>query len=163
SLENAASELVKEWSAKAANMLEAGSILGKYQIERLLGEGGMGQVFLAYDSTLRRQLAIKVLRSPGAGDSSHSQLLREAQSASALNHPNICTIYEVGEEGEWAFIAMEYIDGRPLSDLVDAGLTMHDAIHFGIEAADALAHAHERGVVHRDLKAGNAIVSGRRL
>src|SRR5689334_2977592 len=94
SLENAASELAKEWSGKTSNMLEANSSLGKYQIERLLGEGGMGQVFLAYDSTLRRQLAIKVLRSPAADDSSHSQLLREARSASALNHPNICTIYE---------------------------------------------------------------------
>src|SRR5262245_50732790 len=144
-------------------MLKDGSLLGKYQIERLLGEGGMGQVFLAYDPTLRRQLAIKVLRSPAADASSHSQLLREARSASALNHPNICTIYEVGEEGEWAFIAMEYLDGRPLSDLVDTGFTPHDAVHYGIEAADALAHAHERGVVHRDLKAGNAIVSGGRL
>src|SRR5215475_3808571 len=74
SLENAASELAKEWSGKTSSMLEIGSSLGKYQIERLLGEGGMGQVFLAYDSTLRRQLAIKVLRCPPEDSSSHSQL-----------------------------------------------------------------------------------------
>ena len=145
-------------------------MLGKYQIERPLGHGGMGVVFMAYDATLERKLAIKVLGSPGAGEAPRAQLLREARSASALNHPNICTIYEVGEarlrpepasSNECcAFIAMEFIDGRSVSDLVQAGpLQVHDAVRYGIEAADALAHAHDRGVVHRDLKAANALVS----
>src|SRR2546427_4300958 len=120
----------------------------------------MGVVFLAYDATLERRLAIKVLGSPIEDESSRAQLMREARSVSALNHPNICTIYEVGEENGRAFIAMEYIDGRPLCDVVEAGpLQVEDALRYGIEAADALAHAHDRGVVHHDLKAANAIVS----
>jgi predicted Ser/Thr protein kinase/tetratricopeptide (TPR) repeat protein len=140
-------------------MLLPGISLGKYRIERQLGRGGMGAVFLAYDATLQRSLAIKVLESPGT-DETYAQLLREARNASALNHPNICTVYEVGEANGVAFIAMEYVDGRSLRDLVDGGsLPVADAVRYGIEAADALAHAHNGGVVHRDLKAANAIVA----
>jgi len=146
--------------ALSAGALQPGVTLGKYIIERRLGRGGMGVVFLAYDATLERRLAIKVLGSPMEDESSRALLMREARSASALNHPNICTIYEVGEENGRAFIAMEYIDGRPLRDVVEAGpLQVEDALRYGIEAADALAHAHDRGVVHHDLKAANAIVS----
>jgi predicted ATPase/predicted Ser/Thr protein kinase len=141
-------------------LLHPGVLLGKYRIERQLGHGGMGVVFLAHDTTLQRQLAIKVLASTADAETSRQRLLREARSASALNHPNICTVYEVGEDGGWAYIAMEYVDGRPLCDLVDdGGLPTKDAVRYGIEAADALAHAHDRGVVHRDLKAANAMVS----
>jgi predicted Ser/Thr protein kinase len=140
--------------------LQPGIRLGKYRIERQLGQGGMGVVFLASDTTLQRQLAIKVLGSTAGAEASHPRLLREARSASALNHPNICTVYEVGEETGWAYIAMEYVDGRPLCDLVDGSpLAEEDAVRYGIEAADALAHAHDRGVVHRDLKAANAIIA----
>ena len=120
----------------------------------------MGTVLLAHDTTLRRNVAIKILASPGSADVAHERLLQEARSASALNHPNICTVYEVGEAGGLAFIAMEYVEGRALSEIVAGGrLPIEDAVRFGIEAADALAHAHDRGVVHRDLKAANAIVS----
>jgi serine/threonine protein kinase len=120
----------------------------------------MGMVFLAHDRALQRRIAIKVLGSRGDDEASHARLLREARSASALNHPNICTVYEVGEGSGLAFIAMEYVDGRSLRDLVDGGsLPVEDAVRYAIEAADALAHAHDRGVVHRDLKAANAIVS----
>ncbi|HZO84151.1 MAG TPA: serine/threonine-protein kinase, partial [Verrucomicrobiae bacterium] len=158
-LESAVSDLAVEWSSEKAQ-LQAGTVLGKYRIERPIGQGGMGTVFLAYDTVLQRRLALKVLRSPAEDESSHSQLLREARSASALNHPNVCTVYEVGEESGWAFIAMEYIDGRPLCDLVETTpLPAEDAVRYGIEAADALAHAHDRGVTHRDLKTANAIVS----
>ena len=140
--------------------LTPGSQLGPYQILSLLGTGGMGQVYKAFDARLRREVAIKVLGSPGDDEASHARLLREARSASALNHPNICTVYEVGEGSGLAFIAMEYVDGRSLRDLVDGGsLPVEDAVRYAIEAADALAHAHDRGVVHRDLKAANAIVS----
>ena len=159
-MENAASDLAVEWSGRTSHTLEPGTTLGKYRIEHQLGQGGMGTVFLAYDTILLRRVAIKVLRSPAEDESSHAQLLREARSASALNHPNVCTIYEVGEESGWAFIAMEHIDGRPLCDLVDVSpLPAEDAVRYGIEAADALAHAHDRGVIHRDLKTANAIVS----
>ena len=141
-------------------ILQPGDHLGKYRIERQLGHGGMGVVFLALDTTLQRRVALKVLLSLGHDNVSHARVLREARSASSLNHPSICTVYEVGEEGGVAFIAMEYVDGCPLSDLISNGtLSVEDAVRYGIEAADALAHAHDRGVVHCDLKAANAIVS----
>ena len=142
-------------------MLSPGSRLGKYQIERPLGRGGMGAVFLATDTVLRRPVAIKVLVSAADNaDRSPARLLREARSASALNHPNIVAVYEIGEENELAFISMEYVHGRPLSDIVEGGpLTVEQSIRYAAEAADALAHAHDRGIVHSDLKAANAIVS----
>jgi tetratricopeptide (TPR) repeat protein/predicted Ser/Thr protein kinase len=142
-------------------MLSPGSRLGKYQIERPLGRGGMGAVFLATDTVLRRPVAIKVLVSEAdSTDRSPARLLREARSASALNHPNIVGVYEIGEENAVAFISMEYVQGRPLSEIVEGGsLTVEQSIRYAIEAADALAHAHDRGVVHSDLKAANAILS----
>ncbi len=134
----------------------AGSSLGRYRIDALIGAGGMGAVYRAYDSTLKRPLAIKVLRD----SSSDHQLLREAQNASALSHPAICTIYEVGGENGASFIAMEFVDGEPLSlKIANGPLETSDVLRYGIEVADALAHAHERGVIHRDLKAANVIVS----
>jgi serine/threonine protein kinase len=140
--------------------LKPGSTLGKYRIERELGRGGMGVVFLGFDPTLERQVAIKVLGAPGEPNGSPERVLLEARSASALNHPNICTVYEVGVDDGGSFIAMEYIDGQSLAEIAGAGaLPLQDAVRYGIEAADALAHAHDRGVVHRDLKAGNAIIS----
>ena len=142
-------------------MLSPGSRLGKYQIERPLGRGGMGAVFLATDTVLRRPVAIKVLVSEAdSTDRSPARLLREARNASALNHPNIVGVYEIGEENAVAFISMEYVQGQPLSEIVEGGsLTVEQSIRYAIEAADALAHAHDRGIVHSDLKAANAILS----
>ena len=140
--------------------LKPGSTLGKYRIERELGRGGMGVVFLGFDPMLERQVAIKVLGAPGEPTGSPDRVLQEARSASALNHPNICTVYEVGIDDGGSFIAMEYIDGQSVAEIARAGaLPPQDAVRYGIEAADALAHAHDRGIVHRDLKAGNAIIS----
>jgi serine/threonine-protein kinase len=120
----------------------------------------MGAVFLAHDAVLHRPVALKVLLTAGDQESSRNYLLREARNASALNHPNICTIYEVGTADGWAFIAMEYVDGRPLSDLIaESALLPDDALRYGIEAAEALAYAHEHAVVHRDFKATNVIVA----
>ena len=139
--------------------LGPGVSLGTYRIERPLGQGGMGAVFLAHDATLHRRVALKVLTS-GNDDTARDRLLREARNAAALNHPNICTIYEVGDVDGRAFIAMEYIEGRALNDrLAESALPLSEAVQYGIEAADALAYAHEHGVIHRDLKAANAIVT----
>ena len=137
-----------------------GTTVGIYRIERLLGRGGMGAVFLAYDTTLRRHVALKLITGPDDADTSRRRLLLEARNAAALNHPNICTIHEVGDASGTAFIAMEYVDGRPLSDLVASdAVSFSDAIRYGVHVADALAYAHDHGVVHRDFKAANVMVS----
>src|SRR5262245_54023441 len=118
--------------------LEPGARLGGYQIERPLGRGGMGVVFLAHDTTLHRPVALKVLDAPGDVEAARGRLLREARNAAALNHPNICTIYEVGEADGSAFIAMEYVEGHPLNDrLAESALPLEEAVRYGIEAADA--------------------------
>jgi TolB-like protein/Tfp pilus assembly protein PilF/predicted Ser/Thr protein kinase len=136
-----------------------GMTLGTYRLERLLGRGGMGTVFLAYDTRLHREVALKVVDSEPGSATSNARLLREARNAAALNHPHICAIHEVGESGGRGFIAMEYVEGRSLRDRVDEGaLPIGEAVRLGIEAADALGHAHDHGVVHRDFKAANAIV-----
>ena len=141
---------------------QPGMTLGTYRIERLLGRGGMGAVFLAYDTTLRRPVALKVVDAPADDDTSHSRVLREARSAAALNHPHICTIHEVGHAGGATFIAMEHIEGRSLRDRLDEGgaLPLAEAVRYGLQAADALAYAHEHGVVHRDFKAANVMITG---
>jgi serine/threonine protein kinase len=137
-----------------------GMTLGSYRIERVLGRGGMGAVFLAYDTRLHRQVALKVMDGPADSDTSRIRLLREARNAAALNHPNICTIYEVGEANGSAFIAMEYVEGRSLRDQLDAGaMLLEDVFRCGLQAADALGYAHDHGVIHRDFKAANAILT----
>ena len=143
-------------------MLTAGTTLGRYRLDRLLGRGGMGAVYLAFDTALYRPVAIKVVDGK-AGAPSGDRALQEARNASALSHPNICTIFEVGEAGGSPFIAMEYVDGESLRDRIDKpprpSIPLEDTLRYGLQAADALAHAHERGVIHRDIKAANAIVA----
>jgi eukaryotic-like serine/threonine-protein kinase len=141
--------------------MEDGQIVGSYTITRKLGEGGMGAVFLAYDTTLHRPVALKFIAHAADTESSRSRLLREARNAAALNHPNICTIHEVNHEGGTAFIAMEYVEGRSLRDAIDdtGALPKGDVLRFAIQMADALAYAHEHGVVHRDLKAANVMIA----
>ena len=137
--------------------LIAGARMGRYEIVSPLGQGGMGAVYCAHDTTLRRKVAIKILTS--IDERSSARLLKEARAASALNHPNICTIYEVGQAGDQPFIAMEHIDGQTLRSLIAAErFPVEKAVRFGIQIADALAHAHERGVVHCDLKDANVVV-----
>jgi serine/threonine-protein kinase len=138
-----------------------GETLSHYRIHAKLGEGGMGVVYRAQDDRLGREVALKVLP-PGAlaDQTAQARLLREARAASALNHPNICTIYDIGEAGGRFFIAMEYIHGQPLSALVATGaLPLEMVVRYGAQIADALAHAHERGIVHRDLKSSNVVIT----
>jgi len=143
-----------------ANALEAGVMLGAYRVERSLGRGGIGAVFLAHDTTLHRQVALKVLDSATNGETARVQLLREARNAAALNHPNICTVYEVGEANNRAFIAMEYVEGESLSDRLARGpLPLQEVLRYGIQAADAMTYAHCHDVIHRDFKAANAILT----
>jgi tetratricopeptide (TPR) repeat protein/predicted Ser/Thr protein kinase len=138
--------------------LGPGARLGTYRVDAVLGHGGMGEVYLAYDTTLHRHVGLKVLVGTG-DDSARERLLREARNAAALNHPHICTVYEVGEANGLGFIAMEYVKGRSLRDLMDSGaLPVADVLRWGAQAAEALAYAHGHGVIHRDFKAANVIV-----
>jgi eukaryotic-like serine/threonine-protein kinase len=141
-----------------------GETLGHYTINARLGSGGMGVVYRARDQRLQRTVAIKVMGGTGLGSSQgeHARLLDEARAASALNHPNICTVYEVGEVDGRPFIAMEYVEGQPLSQSVPHdGLPVETVVRYGTQIADALSHAHARGVIHRDLKTANIVISGR--
>jgi serine/threonine protein kinase/tetratricopeptide (TPR) repeat protein len=141
-----------------------GERLGTYTITELLGAGGMGVVYRAYDDRLERDVAIKVIApEAAANEQARARLLREARTASALNHPHVCTIHDVQADGDRLFIVMEYVAGVTLRALArPAGLAMKDFVHFGIQIADALEHAHQRGIVHRDLKSANIVVSADR-
>jgi len=138
-------------------------LVSHYRLLGPLGSGGMGVVYRAEDTTLGRTVALKFLPEQLARDLPVSdRLRREARLASALNHPNICTIYEVGEDAGEVFIAMEYVEGRPLSELIRAGgLPFGTTVRYGQQLASALAHAHDRGIVHGDLKPLNIVVTPR--
>jgi Tol biopolymer transport system component len=137
-----------------------GQTLGHFRIIERLGSGGMGVVYRAHDEKLQRSIAIKVVG--GGSDTPEMDRLRiidEARAASGLSHPHICTVYETGEYEGQAYIAMEYVQGRVLSELIPAdGLPAETVIRYGIQIADALSHAHHRGVIHRDLKTANVVV-----
>ena len=138
-----------------------GQRLGHFRIVEKIGAGGMGVVYRAHDEQLDRDVAIKVLPAGAFRDpSARARLLREARTASKLNHPHICTIHEVGEADGQAYIAMELVEGQPLSARLAGGaLLVEQVLRYGLQLADALAHAHERGVVHRDLKSANVIIT----
>lgn len=138
-----------------------GQRFSHYVIEQKLGEGGMGVVYRARDEKLQRDVALKFLGALSTGSSaSHEQALQEARAISALNHPNVCTVYEVGEAEGKPFIAMEFVEGRPLStEIPSTGLSLNQVERYGAQLADALSHAHGRGVIHRDLKTANVMVT----
>src|SRR5262252_2210112 len=141
--------------------LSAGAKLGSYEIQSPLGVGGMDEVYLAKQNSLRRQIAIKVLSSSSASDPERMRRFeQEARSASALNHPNIISIYDVGRENNTAYIAMEFVDGRTLRALMESPpLTLKKALQIAAQIADGLAKAHSAGIVHRDLKPENIMVT----
>ncbi len=136
-------------------------LLGHYRLVRELGAGGMGVVYSAYDTILEREVAIKVVSDRTLADTTVRRLLlHEARLASCLNHPNICTVHEVGDSNGEAYIVMEQVNGQPLNAIVGVnGLPAAEVVRYGIQIADALAHAHERGVIHRDLKSTNVVVT----
>jgi serine/threonine protein kinase len=145
----------------AAATLESGRIISHYEIGRLLGSGGMGHVYAARDVELGREVALKV--SALNGGEAQSRLRREAQHASRLSHPNICHIYDVGRADGQLFVVMELVPGRSLAELLRQGpLPIAQARQYALEMADALAHAHEHGVTHRDLKSTNVIITPKR-
>ena len=141
-----------------------GEIILHYKILEKLGEGGMGVVYLAEDTKLKRNVAIKFLPHSVSNDSKEKERFKiEAQAAAALNHPNIATIHAIEESGDDTFIVMEYIDGKELKDIVethrDASLQTDDIIDFAIQIAEGLEAAHKKGIVHRDIKSQNIMIT----
>lgn len=137
-----------------------GTTIGHHRIESKIGEGGMGAVYRAHDEILKRNVAIKFLSKTVADKVARDHLLEEARIASSLSHPNICTIYEVGKHDDEFYVVMELIEGKALNSLLgNAGLPPETALRYGIQIADALDHANDRGVVHRDLKSSNVMVT----
>jgi len=138
-----------------------GKRIAHYEVSARLGAGGMGEVYLARDTKLGREVALKLLPvEMSADENARARLLNEARTASSLNHPHICTIFEVGEAEGRAYIALEHVEGKPLAAMVpDAGLPSDAALRYGTQIADALAHAHDRGVIHRDLKTSNVMIT----
>ncbi len=138
-----------------------GTQLGHYRIDRKLGEGGMGEVYLATDSKLGRQVALKVLTGALAGDPDRQERFeREARAAAALNHPNIVTIHSVENIDGVPILTLELIDGQTLGELIPAdGLPLDRVLTLGIPLADAVGAAHQRGITHRDLKPANVMVT----
>jgi len=141
------------------NEFKANQTVAHYRIVSLLGEGGMGKVYLAEDTNLHRRVALKFLASNFTQDQDRLQRFeREARAASALNHPNILTIHEIGESEGHRFISTEFIEGETLRERLSAGLNTEDALEIAIQIASALVAAHRVGIVHRDIKPENIMI-----
>ena len=160
-LETPAVIQVTESTRQGENRLTDGEMLLHYQIQKLLGSGGMGEVYLARDTRLNRNVAIKLLRASFVPDAdANRRLLREARAAALLEHANICPIYEISETGRHSFIVMQYVVGTTLADiLATEGVGTADAIDLAIQIVDGLAEAHRQGIIHRDIKPANIIVN----
>jgi len=159
-IESPAFAIAPELLIEAQTVDLIGQSIGHYQIESLLGVGGMGQVYLTRDERLGRKVALKLLPEHLTADETQlSRFKAEARSASALNHPNILTVYEIGTEGNRHFIATEFIEGITLrASLTRERMNLHDALEIAVQVASALAAAHQTGVVHRDMKPENIML-----
>jgi serine/threonine protein kinase len=138
-----------------------GQTISHYKITEKLGEGGMGEVYLAGDTSLKRKVALKFLPDYLQQDEvAQKRFLREAQSAAALDHPFICKIFETGEAEGQSFIAMEYVKGQTLKEkLLEGPVPLKQTLQVGMEIAEALEEAHKAGIVHRDLKPANIMLT----
>ncbi|PYS61396.1 MAG: hypothetical protein DMF74_16460 [Acidobacteria bacterium] len=143
--------------------IEAGTKLGRYEIRSKIGEGGMGEVYLARDTQLDRLVAVKILPAQIALDQQRlHRFLQEARAAAALSHPNIAHIYEIGEADGGYFIAMEYVEGLPLEQKIGGRpLAAHESLDIAMQIADALDEAHGKGITHRDIKSSNIMITPR--
>ena len=145
-----------------ATLLTQGTRLGPYQLDGLLGKGGMGEVYRAHDTRLHRDVAVKVLPRAFASEAARRRFRREARAASALNHPHICTIYDVGEAAEHPFLVMELLRGKTLRERIGGRpLEIPAALTLSLQIAEALEAAHGIGIVHRDIKPANIFVTER--
>ncbi|HEX6164501.1 MAG TPA: serine/threonine-protein kinase [Vicinamibacterales bacterium] len=137
--------------------LKVGDIVARYRIDGVLGSGGMGQVYLARDTALQRTVAIKLV---DPRRQRPQELVREARLAASLDHPSICTIHGVDYLGEEPFLVMEHVKGMPLSKVIRGrrSLSMASALDFARQIVSAIAHAHDRGVIHGDLKSSNVMI-----
>lgn len=140
------------------DVFRAGDRLGNYRIEGLLGAGGMGRVYLAFDTSLKRTVAIKMVE---RGDGDVDALIREARLAAALNHPAICTVHELGYANDRPFVVMEHVKGVRLSSLIQRRnrLPVETALCYEMQIADAVAHAHDCGIVHGDINTKNIMIA----
>jgi len=145
--------------------MDSGEQFGGYRLIARIGAGGMGEVWKAEDVSLRRTVAIKILPAANAQDrESNERFKREARTAAQLNHPNIATIFAIDQFEDRAFIVMEFVDGEPLSQLIRSSrLGTADAVMVAQRVAEALGEAHDKGIVHRDIKPDNIVVSGQRV
>jgi serine/threonine protein kinase/tetratricopeptide (TPR) repeat protein len=162
-MESTPTKLMSELFKGTQGPTKVGELFLHYRILAFLGSGGMGEVYLAEDTTLRRQVAIKLLPASLTQDSgARARFLREAQLAATLDHPNICTIHEISEASGYQFIAMQYAEGRVLKEVIaDKPLTIKNILSISLQVADALAAAHDRAIIHRDIKSTNIIIGSR--
>src|SRR5437899_10916157 len=137
-----------------------GAVVGRFRVGARLGTGGMGEVYAAEDTTLKRTVALKRVSPARRGDAqSLERILREAERASALNHPCVASIYDVFQHGEDVFLVMEYVHGVSLRARMTARIPVHEVIPIAIQCAQALAAAHEKGIVHRDIRPENIMLT----
>lgn len=142
-----------------ANNLKVGYSLAHYRILEKIGAGGTGEVFLAEDTRLERKVALKLLPAKSAANAENLRRFKlEAKAASALNHPNIITVYEIGESGDTNYIAVEFIDGVTLRERMKERLTFDETLSIVVQTAEALSAAHQAGIVHRDIKPENIMI-----
>jgi non-specific serine/threonine protein kinase len=162
-MESPALEVTARYATQDRSSQLVGRTLGHYQVQSLLGAGGMGEVYLARDPRLERAVAVKILPPDLAGDADRMQrFTREAKAASALNHPNVATIHDIGETTGVQFIVMEYVEGQTLAARVaERPLTHKEIIDIGAQVADALDTAHSKGITHRDIKPANLMLTPR--